>query len=126
MLVLFLLFCSPPSNRTNSALVSNQIGAEFLRKELPIRLAHRIAEIRALPFIVGCNPQIQTVHDLYIHSFHQLNDLSPVTNAEDEKEFAEVLREFLDQHKDVISMLARGFKECRKHIKAGFLPAIGF
>ena len=29
----------------------------------------------------------------------------------------QVLRELLDDHKDVVSYLAQGFKECRKHIK---------
>ena len=43
-----------------------QKGAQYLHRELPIRIAHRIAEIRSLPFIVGCNPFILSIHELYI------------------------------------------------------------
>ncbi len=93
-----------------------QTSARYLRRELPIRLAHRIAEIRTLPFIVGCNPTILAVHELYIRAFHTLNDFPAIETAADEERFAQVLMEFLDDHKDVISMLAQGFKECRKHI----------
>ena len=38
-----------------------QRSAEYLHKELPIRLAHRISGFRSLPFIVGCNPHIFAV-----------------------------------------------------------------
>ncbi len=74
-------------------------------------------ELRALPFIVGCNPRIQAVHDLYINSFNKLNSIPEIKTEEDEEQFAAALRSFLDDHKDVISMLAQGFKECSKLIK---------
>ena len=41
--------------------VSLQRSAEYLHKELPVRIAHRIAGFRGLPFIVGCNPTILAV-----------------------------------------------------------------
>lgn len=36
-------------------------SAQYLHKELPVRIAHRIAGFRSLPFIVGCNPTILAV-----------------------------------------------------------------
>ncbi|KAH7956446.1 hypothetical protein HPB52_009826 [Rhipicephalus sanguineus] len=36
-------------------------SAQYLHKELPVRIAHRIAGFRNLPFIVGCNPTILAV-----------------------------------------------------------------
>ena len=119
-------------------------------------VAHRIAEIRSLPFIVGCNPFILSIHELYIRAFHILNEIqsgektgwqltsilnflvvniswslkltficsnskiSTVSNlgkCTDCFFHFQVLRELLDDHKDVVSYLAQGFKECRKHIK---------
>ena len=38
-----------------------QRSAQYLHKELPVRIAHRIDGFRQLPFIVGCNPTILSV-----------------------------------------------------------------
>ena len=94
-----------------------QKSAQYLQVELPIRIAHRIAGIRSLPFIVGCNPSILSVHELYIRAFHILNDFPEILTKADEEKYTMVLRELLDDHKDVIGTLAQGFKESRKHIK---------
>ena len=92
-------------------------SAQYLVKELPIRIAHRITGFRNLPFIVGCNPTILSVHELYIRSFHILNEFPEILTEADEDRFCDVLRELLDDHKEVVSSLAAGFKECRKHIR---------
>ena len=42
-------------------IVCLQRSAQYLSKELPVRIAHRIAGFRHLPFIVGCNPTILEV-----------------------------------------------------------------
>ena len=100
---------------SNESLVTR---AQFLHKELPVRVAHRIAGIRELPFIVGCNPTILAVHELYMRSFHMLSSFPPIETEEDEKRYATMLKLLLEDHKDVVTQLAQGFKECRKHIKA--------
>lgn len=101
-------------NQTN---IFPQKSAQYLHRELPIRIAHRIQGIRNLPFIVGCNPTILAVHELYIRAFHITNDFPEILTTADEEKYSQVLRELLDDHKNVISQLAEGFKECRKHIK---------
>lgn len=50
----------------------------YLQKELPVRIAHRIAGFRALPFLVGCNPTILGVHELYIKAFYMLTEYPQV------------------------------------------------
>ena len=70
-----------------------------------------------MPFIVGCNPTILAVHELYIRSFHILNDFPEILTVTDEERYSHLLRELLDDHKDVVSQLAAGFKESRKYIK---------
>jgi len=92
-------------------------SAQYLHKELPVRIAHRIAGFRGLPFIVGCNPTILAVHELYIRAFHLLSEFPPVHNFEEEAGYSGLLRDLLQDHSDVVTMLAEGFKECRKHIK---------
>ena len=100
-----------------------QKSAQYLRRELPIRLAHRINEIRTLPFIVGCNPTILAVHELYIKAFHTLNDFPKIETPEDEERFAEVLKAFLDDHKEAHKGDIGSDKDA---LKCCYIEAIGF
>ena len=54
-------------------------SAQYLHKELPVRIAHRVLGFRQLPFIVGCNPTILSVHELYIRAFNILSQFPPIT-----------------------------------------------
>ncbi|PAA80164.1 hypothetical protein BOX15_Mlig003650g2 [Macrostomum lignano] len=92
-------------------------SAQYLQKELPVRIAHRIDDFRSLPFIIGCNPTILSVHELYIRAFHILSDYPTVTNLAEEEQYSGVVRQLLDDHKDVVTMLAEGFRECSRHIR---------
>ncbi|XP_041278749.1 3-methyl-2-oxobutanoate dehydrogenase [lipoamide] kinase, mitochondrial, partial [Onychostruthus taczanowskii] len=53
-------------------------SARYLQQELPVRIAHRIQGFRNLPFIIGCNPTILHVHELYIRAFQKLSDFPPI------------------------------------------------
>jgi len=92
-------------------------SAQYLQKELPIRISHRINGFRHLPFIVACNPTILAVHELYIRAFYLISEHEPVLDLESEKRFSQMLRRLLDAHKDVVTQLAEGFRECRKYIE---------
>ncbi|CAM9133163.1 unnamed protein product, partial [Lampetra fluviatilis] len=92
-------------------------SARYLRKEMPVRIAHRIKEFRSLPFIIGCNPHILHVHELYIRAFHLVTESPAVVGVDEELRFCRILRQLLDDHKDVVTQLAEGFRECRKHIR---------
>lgn len=46
----------------------------YLQKELPVRIAHRIAGFRSLPFLIGCHPTILAVHEMYIKAFYLLSE----------------------------------------------------
>jgi len=108
-----IMYSSVSSDKDLDALRS----AQYLQKELPIRVAHRISGFRSLPFIVGCNPTILSVHELYIRAFHILNDFPEIQTLKDVSKFDAVLRTLLEDHKEVVSLLAQGFKESRKHVK---------
>ncbi|XP_014749542.1 PREDICTED: 3-methyl-2-oxobutanoate dehydrogenase [lipoamide] kinase, mitochondrial [Sturnus vulgaris] len=56
-------------------------SARYLQQELPVRIAHRIKGFRNLPFIIGCNPTILHVHELYIRAFQKLSDFPPVSHT---------------------------------------------
>ncbi|XP_045171800.1 3-methyl-2-oxobutanoate dehydrogenase [lipoamide] kinase, mitochondrial-like isoform X2 [Mercenaria mercenaria] len=92
-------------------------SAQYLHKELPVRIAHRITGFRNLPFIVGCNPIINQVHEMYINAFQLLTDFPGVESLEQEEEYSALLRNLLDTHGNVVTLMAEGFAESRKHIK---------
>ncbi|KAF7496677.1 [3-methyl-2-oxobutanoate dehydrogenase [lipoamide]] kinase [Sarcoptes scabiei] len=92
-------------------------SAMYLQKELPVRIAHRIAGFRALPFLIGCHPTILAVHEMYIKAFYMLSDHAPIVDQETELSYTNLLRDLLNAHKNVVTMLAEGFRECRKHIQ---------
>ncbi|XP_078061502.1 branched-chain alpha-ketoacid dehydrogenase kinase-like isoform X1 [Mustelus asterias] len=92
-------------------------SARYLLKELPVRIAHRIKSIRNLPFIMGCNPTILQVHELYIRAFQKLSEFPPIKNSEVEGQYCRLLQQLLDDHKDVVTLLAEGFRESRRHVK---------
>lgn len=91
-------------------------SAQYLHKELPVRIAHCITAFRRLPFIVGCNPSLLSIHELYISSFHELADFPAITDSESEIRYSYTISKLLDDHKDVVKALAEGFKETTKHI----------
>ncbi|XP_060942385.1 3-methyl-2-oxobutanoate dehydrogenase [lipoamide] kinase, mitochondrial [Limanda limanda] len=92
-------------------------SAKYLQKELPVRIAHRIKGFRSLPFIIGCNPTILQVHELYIRAYHMVSDFPQIKDQESDARFCKLVQQLLDDHKDVVTMLAQGFRECRRHIQ---------
>ncbi|XP_041575460.2 branched-chain alpha-ketoacid dehydrogenase kinase [Taeniopygia guttata] len=92
-------------------------SARYLQQELPVRIAHRIRGFRNLPFIIGCNPTILHVHELYIRAFQKLSDFPPIQVRSDEAQYCALLRQLLEDHKDVVTLLAEGLRECRRHIQ---------
>ena len=47
-----------------------------------------------------------------------------VTDLEDELKFSQALTKLLDEHKDVISILASGFKQTKKHIQVSIVMVV--
>ena len=47
-------------------------GANFVRHEIAVRLAHRLADFQRLPFIVGTSPLLHDIYQLYWASFQKL------------------------------------------------------
>uniref|UniRef100_F6VEQ6 Protein-serine/threonine kinase n=2 Tax=Equus TaxID=9789 RepID=F6VEQ6_HORSE len=92
-------------------------SARYLQQELPVRIAHRIKGFRSLPFIIGCNPTILHVHELYIRAFQKLTDFPPIKDQADDTRYCQLVRQLLDDHKDVVTLLAEGLRESRKHIE---------
>ena len=83
-------------------------SAEFTRLELPHRLARRVLAHRSLPFIVGRNPYIAQVYQLYESSFATLSAVPPIQSLEDNVRFSKTLDELVADHAENVPTLAKG------------------
>jgi len=92
-------------------------SANYVRTELPVRLAHRIRDFQNLPFIVGTNPHIEQVYDLYWQAFDKLRQVPEIHTLEANDRFCELVKGLLNDHLVVIPQLALGIMESSKHIE---------
>jgi len=60
-------------------------ASQFLSEELPIRLAHRVQELRELPDGLSEMPSIRKVQDWYAHSFEEIINIPRPTLPQDVK-----------------------------------------
>ncbi|CAK4033952.1 [3-methyl-2-oxobutanoate dehydrogenase [lipoamide]] kinase, mitochondrial [Lecanosticta acicola] len=93
-------------------------SANFTLEILPSRLAHRIQSLRALPYIVVANPNVNKIHNNYVHSLSTLLPYAEtkIDSLEEEIKFTEVMADLVQTHNNTIAILARGFLEARKYI----------
>ena len=93
-------------------------SANYLRNELPIRLAHLIKEMRNLPFIVGCNPSMLEIHERCIKAFNNFDNFDKeIKDLSTEKKFNQHVCNMLEMNKDLLALLCDGFRDTRRYIK---------
>jgi len=92
------------------------LSAQFLHREIPVRLAHRVAELENLPHGISSKPQVQTVRDWYVESFRELRDFKPIKNSSDEDVFTSLIKSIMKRHTNVVPMMAKGILELRRDL----------
>jgi len=101
----------PPGERRD--LARRQI-ASFLRREMPVRFAHRAQELERVPFGLSEMKSIKEVKAWYEQSFEDVvafdDDLLIQTDSGNEK-FRDVLSEIYTRHQDTLVMIAKGLHE---------------
>ena len=95
---------------TENRLISS---ANYVRTELPTRLAHRLRDMQTLPFAVVTNPHMSHVYDLYYRAFERLRRVREIKCVEDNEKYCKVISETLQEHLTVIPRLAMGVLECQ-------------
>ncbi|PKC14642.1 alpha-ketoacid dehydrogenase kinase [Rhizophagus irregularis] len=100
-------------NITKDRLIKS---ANYVRSELPIRLAHRIRDFQSLPFIIGTNPHIAMVYELYWLAFEKLRKIPLIKDMDENDEFCNTLKGLLKEHLVVIPQLSMGISECSNHL----------
>ena len=97
------------------SLTENRLlsSANYVRTELPTRLAHRLRDMQTLPFVVVTNPHMSHVYDLYYKAFEKLRRVREIKTAEDNESYCRIVSETLQEHLTVIPRLAMGVLECQ-------------
>lgn len=102
-----------------SPIVTRIHSAQFLHSELPIRLAHRVRELRQLPHGLALMPSVVTVRDMYEQSFCELVSTPLPRDTEDESDFSGILTRIRKRHDDVVRLMAKGVIELKEHCGKG-------
>ncbi|GAA5871295.1 hypothetical protein JCM1840_004405 [Sporobolomyces johnsonii] len=91
-------------------------SAERTRKELLAGLARRVTQHLSLPFLPATNPSLSKIHNLYSSAFFNLTTVPEVKTLEDNDHLCKVMAQMVEEHRDNIPILAKGFKESRKYL----------
>lgn len=91
-------------------------SANYVRQELPIRIAHRIRDLQALPFVIMSNKHLEEVYNKYWHAFETFRKLPIIKNMEENEKFCELLKELLEDHLTIIPSLTIGIVESSNHL----------
>lgn len=92
------------------------LSAQFLHNELPVRLAHRVAELENLPYGLSAKAHVLKVRDWYVSSFSDLRRFPKVKDANDERAFTDLLRSIYERHKNVVPVMAMGVAELKQEL----------
>lgn len=87
--------------------------ANYVRSELPVRIAHRIRDMQKLPYVVVTNRHLSEVYELYYSAFDAFRKIPEIKTVEDNDNFCQVVQRTLKEHLTVIPSLAMGVLECR-------------
>lgn len=93
---------------TESRLLSS---ANYVRQELPTRLAHRLRNMQTLPYAALTNKHIGQVYELYYTAFELFRKFPEVRTLENNDRFCDMVKSCLKEHLAVIPRLAMGILE---------------
>ncbi|MEW5317484.1 MAG: hypothetical protein WDW38_008775 [Sanguina aurantia] len=94
------------------------VSLNFFHKELPVRLAHRVAELENLPYGLSAKGNILKVRDWYVESFKELRSYPLIRTTQDEHNFTNLLRSIYRRHANVVPVMAKGVAELRRELVA--------
>jgi len=88
--------------------------AQFLHQELPVRLSHRVQELRSLPCGLSDMPSARLVRDMYVDSVRELIEIQRPRTSADDEEFTRLLGAIKKRHKDVVAIMAKAILELKQ------------
>ncbi|KAG6428254.1 hypothetical protein SASPL_112505 [Salvia splendens] len=92
------------------------ISAQFLHKELPIRIARRAVELESLPYGLSLKPAVLKVRDWYLESFRDVRSIPEIKDNSDELDFTQMIKMVKVRHNNVVPMMALGVQQLKKDL----------
>ncbi|CAA6663618.1 unnamed protein product [Spirodela intermedia] len=92
------------------------LSAQFLHKELPIRIARRAIELESLPFGLSEKPAVLKVRDWYLDSFRDLRSFPEIKGNGDELAFTKMIKMIKVRHNNVVPAMALGVQQLKKDL----------
>ncbi|CAK1366027.1 [Pyruvate dehydrogenase (acetyl-transferring)] kinase 2, mitochondrial [Cercospora beticola] len=93
-------------------------SANYVRLELPTRLAHRLRNMQTLPYSAVTNQHISHVYELYYDAFEKIRKVPPIRTLDENDDFCEVITSTLKDHLSVIPQLAMGILEIQNAVSS--------
>ncbi|KAK6913612.1 Branched-chain alpha-ketoacid dehydrogenase kinase/Pyruvate dehydrogenase kinase, N-terminal [Dillenia turbinata] len=97
------------------------LAAQFLHKELPIRIARRAIELESLPYGLSHKPAVLKVRDWYLDSFRDIRSFLEIKDKNDELEFTKMIKMIKVRHNNVVPMMALGVQQLKKTMGANIV-----
>ena len=118
----------------NNQYLINQ--SNFLKKELEIRLSHRIRDLINLPYGLPLTDEISTLTESYIVSLEKVNKNKIINNSIDVNNFTDVLLSIRNRHTNAEFQVSNSIQKIKyfdlinnktlnKHLDKYFLERIG-
>lgn len=98
-------------------------SANYVRTELPVRLAHRIRDMQNLPYVVVTEDHIAQVYQLYWEAFEKLRNYPQINDRKDNDQWCDFLRNILNEHASVIPTLSLGLSISSPHLSSDELDS---
>ncbi|KIM25189.1 hypothetical protein M408DRAFT_331297 [Serendipita vermifera MAFF 305830] len=93
-------------------------SANYVRTELPVRIAHRIRDMQSLPFSVVTEENVAKIYALYWDAFEKLRNYPQVVTRQDNDKFCKFLRTILGEHAAAIPILSLGLSIASPHLSS--------
>lgn len=92
------------------------LSAQFLHKELPIRLAHRVVELENLPYGLSSKPPVLKVRDWYVDSFRDIRYFPEIRDSIDDLNFTEMIGRVKMRHNNVVPTMGMGVQQLKQDL----------
>lgn len=92
------------------------LSAQFLHKELPIRLAHRVVELENLPYGLSSKPPVLKVRDWYVESFRDIRYFPEIRDSIDDLNFTEMIGRVKMRHNNVVPTMGMGVQQLKQDL----------
>lgn len=93
-------------------------NAQFLHRELPIRIAQRAIDLLTLPHGLNRTREVQSIANTYLQYLQSLRDIPCPTNAKTERDFTNALKNFILDRHSIPMAIAQGLQSLKDERKA--------